>query len=224
VTYSLRRREALAEMLRHHQVLVLEDDPYAEITFTGALGTSLRAWLGDQVILIGSFSKIVAPGLRLGWVVAPHAVLRHLVLSKQGSDFHSSYLAQCILWEYLAAGEAESHIAARRARYAAQAQALIEALRNELSPQVRFTEPLGGMFTWLTLPPQADTLRLLELAIAEGVSFLPGAAFYNPDAGAAAGRCFLRLSFSYWDPAHLREGARRLGRALHQHLTQLNVV
>lgn len=214
ITHSEASRRALADVIARHNVLLVEDDPYSELGFAGDPPQPMRAHLGDQVIMLGSFSKIVAPGMRLGWLIAPPEIMRRLVIAKQAADFHANNFAQRVLHRYLISRPIDEHIARIRAGYASQARAMIAALERYLPPDIPFTRPQGGMFIWVTLPEVADSMAILKDAVAHKVSFLPGAPFFT-DGG---GRRHMRLSYSQADEATIEEGIARLARVVLRHL------
>ena len=217
ITYTEANRRALADEIRRRNVLLVEDDPYSELGFTDAHAPALHAHLDGQAVMLGSFSKIVAPGMRLGWLVAPRALMSRIVIAKQATDFHSSQFAQRVLHRYLTTNPVDEHIARIRAGYAAQARAMIGALEGHFPPnaaEVTFTRPQGGMFVWVTLPAPADSLAILKDAIEARVSFLPGVPFFtNGD-----GKRYMRLSYAQADEAMIEEGIARLARVMLRHL------
>ena len=217
ITYTQANRRALADEICQHNVLLVEDDPYSELGFGDARMPPLRAHLDGQAVVLGSFSKIVAPGMRLGWLIAPPSLMPRIVVAKQATDFHSSQFAQRVLHHYLTTNPVDEHIARIRAGYAAQARTMIEALEDHFPPdemEVAFTRPQGGMFVWVTLPAQADSMAILRDAIEVRVSFLPGVPFFtNGD-----GKRYMRLSYSQADEAMIEEGIARLARVTLHHL------
>jgi 2-aminoadipate transaminase len=214
ITYSEANRRAVAEVIARHTVALVEDDPYSELGFAGTVAPAMRAYLDGQAIVLGSFSKIVAPGLRLGWLIAPRDLMPKLVIAKQAADFHASNFAQRVLHAYLTTSSIDDHIGRIRAGYAAQCAAMIGALERHLPAGIPFTRPAGGMFVWITLPDEADSMAILKDAIEERVSFLPGAPFFT-DGG---GRHHMRLSYSQADEARIEEGVARLAGVIVQHL------
>jgi 2-aminoadipate transaminase len=190
-TLSLERRGALAEAARRHDFWLLEDDPYGELWYRQAPPPGLRRVAPERTLRVGSFSKVLAPGLRLGYVVGPRAAIDLLARLKQATDLHTATLTQHVVARLLHDGLLGEHLPRVRALYASQAAAMLGSLRTHMPAGVRWTPPAGGMFVWLTLPSQIDTLRLLDRALAAGVAFVPGAPFYadNP------GQHTLRLSF-----------------------------
>ena len=205
------RRRRLVELARRRDLLVIEDDVYRELAYDGPAPPSL--WSLDRdapVIRLGSFSKTLAPGLRVGWLNArPDLLERFASAGVLDSGGGISHFAACLTAEILGAGHYDAHVARLRAAYAARKGALAAALRQYLPAGCTFVTPAGGFFIWVTLPPGADTGRLLPAAEARGVSYAPGAPFCSD--GDARG---LRLAFSFYDESTLAEGARRLGAAL----------
>lgn len=219
-TLTLERRKRLLELAARHQVLVVEDDPYGDLYFDAAPPPSLLALSGqvpgsrDFLAHCGSLSKVLSPGLRIGWLVAPAELLGKAVMCKQFSDAHTSTFAQATAARYLAAGHMPAALARVRKVYAQRAQVMMQALREELGDAVEFTAPQGGLFLWLRLTGQGgkltDANALAKRAIEQGVAFVPGAPFFsqNPDVSS------LRLSFATADEDKIREGVRRLAKAL----------
>jgi 2-aminoadipate transaminase len=216
ITYTEANRRAIAEVILQHNVLLVEDDPYSELGFTDKGAPTMRAYLDGQTIVLGSFSKIAAPGMRLGWMIAPREVMAKVIIAKQGADFHTSQFAQCVLHHYLISNPIGEHIKLIQAGYAAQARAMVGALEQYLPPGIPFTRPDGGMFVWITLPEEADSMAILKDAIAQKVSFLPGVPFFTDTDG--AGKRYMRLSYSQADEAMIEEGVTRLARVIVQHL------
>ena len=219
-TLSLARRKKVLELAVKYQTLLVEDDPYGDLYFGEAPPPSLlalshevpgsRDWLAH----CGSLSKVLSPGLRVGWLIAPPELLAKAVMCKQFSDAHTSTFAQATAAQYLKAGRMPATLANVRAVYAERAQALCDALRQELGDAVEFVQPQGGLFVWLRLTgaggKQQDATALAKAAIEKGVAFVPGTPFFaqNPDPAT------LRLSFATADVAKIREGVARLAQAL----------
>jgi DNA-binding transcriptional MocR family regulator len=198
---------------------LIEDAAYEALRYDGEALPSLLALDAGasggvdaaRVLYCGTFSKTVVPGLRLGWVAAPLPVIRRLVLIKQASDLHTATLTQMVMHEVVQE-VLPQHLAPIRDAYRARRDAMLAALVREMPPGVRWTEPQGGMFCWLTLPPGIDAAVLLQRAIAEAhVAFVPGRAFHHDGAGAGT----LRLNFSLAPPDKIAEGIARLGALLH---------
>jgi 2-aminoadipate transaminase len=214
ITYTDANRRAISEVIAQHNVLLVEDDPYSELGFTDKSAPTMRTYLDGQAIVLGSFSKIAAPGMRLGWLIAPQEIMARVIIAKQGADFHTSQFAQCVLHQYLISNPMDEHIKLIQAGYASQAKAMVAALERHLPPGIPFTRPDGGMFVWITLPEEADSLAILKDAVAQKVSFLPGAPFFT-DGG---GKRYMRLSYSQADEDMIEEGVARLARVILQHL------
>lgn len=216
ITCTSRRRKEVASLLADRETLIVEDDAYGEIRFNGDHLPSYRSLIADRALLLGSFSKIVAPGLRLGWLCAPEAVIEQAVTAKQASDLHSNILAQRILCRYLAENDIDDHIAKITRGYAEQCSLMIR-LMEELFPQeVRFTRPDGGMFLWLTLPEGASAMELYERAMKEKVAILPGTPFYTDGGGDRS----VRLNFSNADAEKIRTGISRLAGVMEKYIPE----
>ena len=218
---SLARRKRVLELAAQFKVLVVEDDPYGELYFGQSVEdrpppTMLA--LSDQVpgsrewiAYCGSFSKVLSPGLRVGWMIAQPQLLANAVMCKQFSDAHTSNLTQAIAAQYLALGRMDTALAAVRKTYAERAQTMADCLKKELGDAIAFSQPQGGMFFWTRLTaPGADAAEFAKRAIEKQVAFVPGAPFYATDVD----RATLRLSFATADVGKIVEGVGRLGRAL----------
>jgi len=210
ITYSKERRLGLADIFRDHNTILVEDDPYGELRFMGEDLPSMRKYLDDNVVLLGSFSKIIAPGLRLGWICAQKDVMEKIIVAKQASDLHSNYLSQRIIFQYLIDHDIDKHILKIREVYKRQRDLMVSMIEEFFPGEVEFTKPEGGMFLWITLPESLSSLRLFDLAKKENVAFVPGNAFYV-DGG---GNNTLRLNFSNSDEGKIEEGIKRLARVI----------
>jgi 2-aminoadipate transaminase len=206
-TLPLARREALVEVCRRHGVLILEDVAYREISFDGGALPSLWALAPDVVVQAGTFSKIFCPGVRLGWAVGPREVIAQLAAAKQTTDQCAGGLGQRMVEAYGRAGHFERQIPGARELYASHWRALERGLRDHMPAGVTWSEPLGGFFSWLTLPEGIDTIALRPAAIEAGVAYVPGAPF-----GGAPNE--LRLAFSYLGEPDLETAAARLSSAV----------
>ncbi len=210
ISYSEGKRATLADVLTGCDTLVVEDDPYKELCFEGPAGSSMRRWLGDRAVLLGSFSKIVAPGLRMGWICAARETLKKFTVAKQASDLQSNSFCQRILYQYLVNHDIDRHIAILRTAYRQQKDAMLSAIETHFPAEVHVTRPEGGMFLWATLPPQLSAMELLEHAAREKVVFVPGTPFFVDGGGAHN----MRLNFSNADENKIEEGIARLGRII----------
>ena len=217
---GLERRRQVLEMAVKYQTLVVEDDPYGDLYFGEAPPPSLLS-LSDDVpgsrellAYCGSLSKVLSPGLRIGWMIAPPALLANAVMCKQFSDAHTSTFAQATAAQYLKAGRMPATLASVRKVYGERAAAMGAALERELGDAVAFEQPQGGLFFWARLTGEGGKLKdageFARKAIEQGVAFVPGAPFYasNPDKAA------FRLSFATADVSKIEEGMKRLGRAI----------
>ncbi len=214
-TMSLRRRKHILSLAKTHRFHVVEDDAYGELYFNEPPPPSLFALATEEerewVVHISSFSKILAPGLRLAWMSAPAELLRHIVVAKQLSDVHAPTFAQLVAFHYLHAGSLEPALCRIRQHYRSQALAMGRSIKAELGDTPFIAdEPEGGMFYWARMPG-VDTSALLEHAVAHGVAYVPGAPFYAGEADTSR----LRLSFSTATPEQIGEGIRRLARSVH---------
>ncbi len=205
------RRRALAALAERHGLLILEDDVYRELWYDAPSPPALSTLAPDAVVRLGSFSKILAPGLRLGWLIAPPAVVKRCVgcglLDSGGGVNH---FAAHVAGAYLGLGLLDGHIASLRDVYRGRRDALLAALGQHLPAGCRWGTPGGGFFAWVALPDGCDSAALLPAAEAAGVSYVPGARFYAGSSGAR----YLRLAFSLLGAEELAEGARRLGAGL----------
>ncbi len=212
VTMSLERRRRLVELARQRELLVVEDNPYGLLRFGGEpLPPLYQLDGGDFVIYVGTFSKILSPGIRLGWAVAPPPVMEKIVLGKQASDLCSSTLTQHFVREYFSEGRWREYIASLVDIYRGRRDTMVEALHDHFPAQATWTEPEGGLFIWATLPAYIDTSDLLAKALREDVAFVPGQAAYVDE---SRGRSSMRLNFSGVGDEEIREGVRRIGKAI----------
>jgi len=211
VTMSLERRRRLVELARSRELLVVEDNPYGLLRFDGeSLPPLYQLDGGDFVLYIGTFSKILSPGIRLGWAVAPPPVMEKVVLGKQAADLCTSTLTQYFVREYFGAGRWSDYVESVSRIYRGRRDAMIEALERHFPPQATWTEPDGGLFIWATLPDYIDTGDLLAKALRRDVAFVPGQAAYVDERG----RNSMRLNFSGSGEDEIREGIRRIGKTI----------
>ncbi len=206
ITYSRKKREEVAEVMKGHDTVFVEDDPYGEIRFMGEDIPSMRYFLNGDSVLLGSFSKIVSPGMRLGWICAPSHIMEKLVVVKQASDLHSNYFTQRIVHQYLADNDVDQHIRQIGALYKKHRDLMVSMIEQHFPDCVQFTKPEGGMFLWVTLPEGVSSMELFNLAIKENVAFVPGQAFFVDGSGTNT----LRLNFSNSSEAQIEEGIKRL--------------
>ena len=211
---SAARRAALAERAAALGLPLVEDNPYGDLWFDEAPPASLASHAPGNAAYLGSFSKVLAPGLRLGYVVAPAQLGPKLLQAKQAADLHTPGFNQRVVHEVIRDGFLDRHIPSIRARYKANRDAMAAALHEYLPPGCDYLSPQGGMFFWIRLPEGLDAMALLPQAVDAGIAYVPGAAFYahQPDART------LRLSFVTLTPELIREGVEKLGRLLHEAL------
>jgi 2-aminoadipate transaminase len=223
-TLPLDRRRTLLEIAERNGIPIVEDDPYGQLRYEGdhvppmlALDRHSRSIRRDNgfhvghVIYLSTFSKTLAPGLRLGWMIAPPDVISRLVQLKQGADLHTSNFTQQLAYEVAHGGFLDAHIRRLRPIYQERRDVMLEALETYMPPGITWTRPQGGLFIWLTLPEGVDCNSLLKAALARDVAFVPGTAFF---ADKSQGMCNCRLNFSNAQPEKIVEGVRRLADAI----------
>ena len=206
ITYTEKRRKEIAGILKKTDTLYVEDDAYGELNFSGRSLPSLRKFIPEQTLITGSFSKILAPGMRLGWIVAPMEIMDQIVIAKQASDLHSNYLSQRIASEYLKAVNIEPHIARIQAVYKNQCGCMLDIMAETFLDSVTYTQPHGGMFVWVTLPDGCSSTDVFDAALKERVAVLPGTPFYVDGGGLNT----LRLNFSNSTEKKIITGIKRL--------------
>lgn len=218
VSLSLARRQRLIELIERYNLLLLEDDAYSHLRYEGEelpslLHVAARAHGGlpSRVFHLGTFSKVLAPGMRLGWVAAPEEVIYKLVMVKQGTDLHTPTFNQIIAHTLLSRGYLQHQVPRLLPVYRQRRDVMLAALQRHFPEQVHWTRPTGGMFIWVTLPEAIDSADLLQKSLAQGVTFVPGRAFHATGGGAST----LRLSFSNAGPERIETGISRLGQALY---------
>ena len=207
---SVERRIELVETCARLGLPLIEDDPYGALSYKGEPFPKLLNMNPDGVIYMGSFSKVLTPGIRLGYVCAPLPLVRRLELAKQAADLHTAQLTQMVVHEVVKDGFLGTHIPSIRTLYANQCQVMLDALDEHFPAGVEWTRPEGGMFIWVTLPKHIDAMALLDQAIAAKVAFVPGAPFYanEPETNT------LRLSFVTVPPERIQEGVAILGKLI----------
>ena len=214
-TLSLERRYRLVELAAQHGAFIIEDDPYGELRYEGEDLTPIYALHKENTIYMSTYSKTLAPGLRLGWIVAPKAVIAKLIHAKQGADLNTSTLVQLVAYDILSRGLIKAHVKKIRQVYHERRDVMLNAMAEHFPEEVQWIRPQGGLFLWARLPKHIDTEKLLNKALEEKVAFVPGNAFY-PDG--EDGRWCMRLNFSFSQPALIEEGIRRLGHVIKQEL------
>lgn len=232
VTMSLERRQELVFLSNKYGIPIIEDDPYGQLRYEGEHISPLvmldrenhrrddHYQLGN-VIYLSTFSKTLAPGLRLGWIVAPPEVIHKLVQLKQGADLHTSTFNQIVAYEVARDGFLDEHVKTIRDVYRERRNVMLQALEEYFPAEVTWTHPQGGLFLWVTLPERMDSQKLFEVAVQENVAFVPGSCFFTNEQDGV--RTF-RLNFSNAKPEQIREGIRRLSIAVKKQMAALNLV
>jgi 2-aminoadipate transaminase len=220
VSLSVERRHRLAELAEIHDLLVLEDNPYGLLDFAGRTFPSLRELIPERVVYVGTMSKTFAPGVRTGWIAAPHPVRDKLILLREAGDLCPSNLTGMIVEAWLRDQPWREQIKRFRAVYQEKAELMLAALDSEMPADVSWTRPAGAFYVWLTVPPGIDTSDLLAKAIQHRVAYVPGRGFYADGAGGDQ----LRLCFSYPPNERIVEGISRLGELFHEELELVRAV
>lgn len=221
MTLSLQRRQELIEIADRYGVPIIEDDPYGQLRYEGENLPSIVTMDNEyrqngsneyrgNVIYLSTFSKILAPGLRLAWVIAPTSVIRKLVQAKQGADLHTSTFNQIVAFEVARGGFLDRHIWLIRRVYGERRNIMLDAMEELFPPGVTWTKPKGGLFLWGMLPKGMDTAEMFKVAVERKVAFVPGTSFY----ALGGGENTMRLNFSYCSPDQIQIGIERLGNVL----------
>lgn len=211
ITYSKEKRQQVAEILKNENTIFVEDNPYGEIRFLGEDIPPVKSYLNNSV-LFGSFSKIVSPGIRLGWIVANEEIMEKILIAKQASDLHSNYFTQRVVYQYLIDNDVDKHIEKIKKMYRDQRNLMVSMIEKHFLEGVKYTKPEGGMFLWVTLPEGLSSMDLFDIAIKENVAFVPGKAFFTDGSGDNT----LRLNFSNSNEEKIEEGIKRLGNAIYE--------
>ncbi len=217
-TLSLERRKQIIELADKYGVPIVEDDPYGQLRYEGEnipslvqLDSAYRGYDGacysGNVIYLSTFSKLLAPGLRLAWVIAPEQVIKKVVIAKQAADLHTASFNQYVAYEVGKAGFLDEHVKVIRRVYKERRDVMLEMMDEMFPPEVRWTKPKGGMFLWGILPEDMDAADVLKIALQRKVAFVPGGAFHTT----GGGKNTMRINFSYSNPDTIREGITRLG-------------
>jgi 2-aminoadipate transaminase len=210
ITYSQDNRLKVSEILQGTKTILIEDDPYGDLRFVGENKQSFKKLLPDNTVLLGSFSKTIIPGFRLGWIAAPKNIMEKLIVAKQASDLHTSHFIQSIIYQYLKDNDVDKHISKVREAYGNQCKAMLHNIQKYFPSSVTYTKPEGGMFLWAELPQNVTSLDLFNLAVRDNVVFVPGDPFYIKKTRTRT----LRLNFSCVDEDTIQIGIQRLGNAI----------
>ena len=228
-TLSLERRKKLIDLADKYGVPIIEDDPYGQLRYDGenlpsvvlldseARGKNGGTYTGN-VIYLSTFSKLLAPGVRLGWVIAPENVIRKLVMTKQAADLHTATFNQMVAYEVGKGGFLDDHVEVIKATYKERRDTMLEMMEEVFPSEMRWTHPAGGMFLWGIMPEGLDAAEVLKLAVEKKVAFVPGGPFH-PNGG---GLNTMRINFSYSNPQTIREGITRLGVTLKEMIAKHN--
>ena len=209
ITYSELKRQQTAQIIKNSNTIMIEDDPYGELRFIGKDIPSMKVYL-DDAVLLGSFSKIVSPGIRMGWIAAKKHIMEKLITVKQAADLHSNYFSQRVVYQYLQDNDIDGHISKIRALYKQQRNCMVDMIEKYFPEEVKTTKPEGGMFLWAQLPKGCSSLELFEIAAQNNVVFVPGDPFYvNEDCSNT-----MRLNYTNSSPEMIEEGIKRLGDAI----------
>jgi 2-aminoadipate transaminase len=209
VTLSWERRLEILEIARQNDILVLEDNPYGLLYFGDKPPAAMRSVEREGVVYLGTFSKTLAPGFRVGWALAPHAIREKLILANEAAVLSPSSFSQLVISEYLSVADWRGQIDTFRGVYRERKEAMISALQEHL-PELSWTNPNGGFYVWLTLPAHLDSKAMLPRAVTELVAYTPGTAFFGNGSGAQN----IRLSFCYPTPENIKVGVRRLANVI----------
>ncbi len=233
-TLSEGRRHQLVLLADKYGIPIVEDDPYGQLRYEGEHLTPLvvldrenlrrdNGYSIGNVLYLSTFSKTLAPGLRLGWIVAPPEVISKLVQLKQGADLHSSTFGQMVAYEVARDNFLDEHVKVIRRVYRERRDVMLEALAQYFPPEVTWTRPAGGLFLWVTLPHGMDTAKLFKAAVEQNVAFVPGDCFYAPNGNQDEAMRHMRLNFSAAPPEQIREGIRRLSIAVKRQMEEMHL-
>jgi 2-aminoadipate transaminase len=210
ISYSQETRVEISGILQGTSTILIEDDAYGDLRFTGESKPCFKELLPDNTVLLGSFSKTIIPGFRLGWIIAPKDIMEKLIIAKQASDLHTSHFTQSIIYQYLKDNDVDNHINKIRHAYGNQCRAMLNSIQEYFPSSVTFTRPEGGMFLWAELPQGSTSLDLFDMAAKDNVIFVPGDPFYVNKTKTRT----LRLNFSCVDEATIRIGIQKLGNTI----------
>jgi 2-aminoadipate transaminase len=214
-TMSLSHREEILDIASEYDFLIIEDDPYGELIFEGSSIQPIKSYdTKGRVVYISTFSKILAPGFRIGWIIASKVILDKFIQAKQAADLCTNVFSQYIAYEYIKGGYLDKHVERIKELYKRKRDVMLEALKEYFPSEVKWTMPKGGMFIWITLPKSIDTRLMFQKAIAKKVAYVVGEAFY-PEGGDYNS---MRLNFSYSEDELIKEGIKRLAEVIQDEL------
>lgn len=206
-TLPLSRRKKIVEVAQRYNVPIIEDDPYSYLVYEGTVPPPIKSIYPEGTVLLGTFSKLLAPGLRIAWVAAPDEAYEKLVKQKQGADLHTNTFAQYVVCEYLAAGHLKQHLENVKKLYRRRMKVMLECIERYFPEEVSWTKPTGGLFLWVILPEEINATELLPKAVENNVAYIPGSAFY-PNGG---GHNTIRMNFSKPTENEIEIGIKKLG-------------
>lgn len=215
ISLAKERRQELVDSMNKLEMILIEDDPYGDLRYSGEVINPVKSFdTNNRVVYLGSFSKNISPGLRVGFAVGPKEIIRKMVIGKQAADVHSCNLAQAIIYEFCAGGLIKPHIESLKVRYRKKRDLMLDMMKEHFPPSVTWAKPEGGLFVWAKLPAGASSAALLKIAVNKKVAFIPG---HNFHAG-GGGDNTLRLNFSNASESQIEEGISSLGQAMHKFL------
>ncbi len=214
ITLSEERRHQLVEIAKRYQVPIIEDNPYGELRYAGKDVPSIQSIGGDYVIQLQTFSKIISPGLRIGWISASKEIMALFERVKQSTDLHTNTFCQYVIAEFAKDGALDRHIEELKVAYSERRQIMLEAMEQHFPEEVNWTKPEGGLFLWVELPQGMNSAQLLDKAVERKVAYVPGSPFYAQTKGENT----MRLNFSNASPEKIVEGIRRLGQVIKENL------
>ena len=214
-TMPLERRERLVEIAREHDLVIIEDDPYGELRYEGEYITPIFRLAPERTIYLSTFSKTLAPGIRLAYVAAPKQIISRFVEAKQGSDLHTGTFVQMVVNDICQRGFLRQHVRRLRGVYSQRRDMMIDAIAEHWPQECTYTRPKGGLFLWAQTPEGINTREFIDKALENNVAYVPGFAFYPGEAG---GDHAMRLNFSYANEELINEGIYRLGMAMKKEL------
>lgn len=219
ITLSMERRKAVINLANKYDLLIVEDNPYSDLNFTGEYLPTLKSLDNEErVVYLGTFSKIVCPGFRIGWICASKEIIKKYVLLRQGADLHTNIFSQMQVAKFFEKYDVKAHINKNIELYKNRRDVMIEAIKAEFPPEIKYTKPNGGIFLWVTLPAYMDSKELLESSLKKGVAFVTGGAFH---ANGGHNNTF-RLNYSGVDEEKIKKGIKLLGEIIKEYSTEFS--